>query len=179
MLAAHRVLRRRRQGARLEGAGQALRRQQGLDLRREDHEAHPSRQHLHALPAVRPQLRGHRRRHRRPALGGLRPGREPHARPERRHVGDDERLTQPTVLPHFPGRPRRVAAGGNASGVAGARCPGRESALSRARRGSRGTNASMRRLTISTPDGAGTDDTSGGANEAAGRSRRQRHQTGP
>ena len=48
------VLRYGRQGSRLEGAGQAVRRQQGLDLRREDHEAHESRQHLHALPAVRP-----------------------------------------------------------------------------------------------------------------------------
>ena len=68
--------------------------QQGLDRRREDHEAHEPRLHLHALPAVRPRLRGHRRSRRRPALRDLRPGREPDARAERCHVDHHERLTR-------------------------------------------------------------------------------------
>jgi ornithine carbamoyltransferase len=49
----------------------------------------PARRDLHALPARRPQHRGHRRRDRRPAERGLRRSRKPPARAEGGHGVDD------------------------------------------------------------------------------------------
>ena len=91
-----------------------------LDRRREDHEAHEPRLPLHALPAVRPRLRGHRRRRRRAALSDLRPGREPDARAERRHVDHHERLTRREGLhDHRPAATQSRPAGQLAKGRRG------------------------------------------------------------
>ena len=49
-----------------------------------------ARRHLHALPAGTPRRGGHRRGHRLAELGGVRRGREPAARAEGHHAGDDE-----------------------------------------------------------------------------------------
>ncbi len=81
----------RRVQRRVEGA-RRVRRVRGLDLRRPPHGARRTRRALHALPAGRPRPRGHRRGHRRPAVGRLRRGREPDAHRQGADGPDDGRL---------------------------------------------------------------------------------------
>ena len=61
----------------------------GLDHRRAPDGDRRRRRDLHAPAPGRPERRGRRRRHRRPLVGRLRPGREPAARPEGGHGADD------------------------------------------------------------------------------------------
>ncbi len=60
-----------------------------LDHRRAAHEAGQAGRDLHASAPRGSQHRGHRRRDGRSAVGGVRRGRESHARPEGRHGVDD------------------------------------------------------------------------------------------
>ncbi len=87
-----------------------------LDLRRAAHGAREGGRAVHALPAGRPRQRGDRRGDRRPAVGRLRRGREPHAHRQGAHGADDGRVLGERARRRRRGSARQrlvVAIGGN------------------------------------------------------------------